>query len=202
MEACGQRRTDLYQHFGDSLASAFRGQQADAISNAMAIFGISPRTVVFEITEHEHISNVPDLVAIARTLHQTGVRFALDDFGDGRSSLRLWAELEPDVVKIDKYFTRDIARSAVKGKTIRSLMQLAETFNTILVAEGIESPEDLRALRDLGIQLGQGYFMGRPEMLPIAKVNDATRTTLTETRVAILPTLTTVSKKSTCGIQW
>ena len=178
-----------------ALTNAFRGHRVDEISRTIEKFGISPRSVVFEITEHEHISNVPDFISTANALHAAGMRFALDDFGDGRSSLRLWSELSPDVVKIDKYFTKDINSSARKIRTIRALMQMADNFSCALVAEGIETADDLLTLRDLGVQFGQGYFLGRPDRAPLAHINEQSSAVLRASRVSILPTQSTVSKK-------
>jgi len=178
-----------------ALARAFQGYNVEAMAKAISDFGISPRSVIFEITEHEHISDIPNLLAVAQDLRHAGIRFALDDFGDGRSSLRLWAELAPDIVKIDKYFTKDISRISTKTKTIRSLMQLAENFNSALVAEGIETAEDLHALRDLGIQLGQGYYLGRPDRSPAVTLPSKTRLVLQQSRVSILPTQASSTRK-------
>jgi predicted signal transduction protein with EAL and GGDEF domain len=113
--------------------------------------------------------------------------FALDDFGDGRSSLRLWSELEPEVVKIDKYFTSDLAHHAKKLKTIRALMQIAENFGSVLVAEGVENEDDLRVLRDIGIPLAQGYFLGRPDAAPRSQIEAAAAAAVVDRRVAVMP---------------
>ena len=116
---------------------------------------------MLEITEHEHVVDVARLRDSVQKLHAAGLALALDDFGDGRSSLRLWSELAPDIVKIDKYFTRDLSKHGKKVQTLRALLQIADIFGTTLVAEGIETGEDLRLVRDLGISLAQGYLLGR-----------------------------------------
>jgi len=178
-----------------ALAHSYRGESISAITASIEHFGIALKDVIFEITEHEHILDVPDFISIASTLHSAGLRFALDDFGDGRSSLRLWAELAPDIVKIDKYFTKDIASNASKVKTIRAMMQMAENFDCALVAEGIETVQDLHALRDLGIQLGQGYFLGRPQPKPLQAVEEETQAIFSARRISILPCQTSVPQK-------
>src|SRR5262249_5395767 len=110
-----------------------------------------------------------------------------DDFGDGRSSLRLWSELQPDFVKIDKYFTHEVSRQSHKLLTLKALMQIAETFGTALVAEGIETAEDARVIRDLGLSHGQGYFIGRPAERPRLLIEPGACEVLTDSRVAIFP---------------
>ena len=89
---------------------------------------VSPSALVIEITEHENVADLPKLIGVASELRALGLRFALDDFGDGRSSLRLWAELRPEIVKIDKYFTRDLSRHAEKLQTLRALLQISQTL--------------------------------------------------------------------------
>ncbi|MET0517657.1 MAG: EAL domain-containing protein, partial [Burkholderiaceae bacterium] len=124
--------------------------------------GIAPADLIIELTEHERVADIEALRRAIAPLRRRGVGIALDDFGDGRSSLRLWSEIQPDLVKIDKYFTHDLPAHAEKLQTFRALLQLAETFGAQLVAEGIETAEELRVLRDLGVAFGQGWLLGRP----------------------------------------
>lgn len=150
-------------------------------------FGVLPRLLVLEITEHERVSDMDCLADVVSQIRETGVSLALDDFGDGRSSLRLWSQLKPEIVKIDKYFTKDISRHADKVKTIQALQQIAAIFDTALVAEGIETEDDLRVLRDLGIAYGQGYFLGRPALAPLREVGAVVRAAIQDRRVSIYP---------------
>lgn len=152
--------------------------------------GIDPAAVVIEITEHERVADLPALVAVADSLRAHGLRFALDDFGDGRSSLRLWAELRPEIVKIDKYFISGLHNHAVKVQTIKGLTRFAEIFGTELVAEGIETEAELRAVRDLGISLGQGYLLGRPQEVPAMQIPPSAMETIASTQIAVLPEMT------------
>jgi hypothetical protein len=153
----------------------------------MRTLQVSPRMVVLEITEHERVHDMDGLVEVARALHAVGLSLALDDFGDGRSSLRLWSQIRPDIVKIDKYFSRDISCSADKLKTLQALLQIADVFGTALVAEGIENEADLRVIRDLGIAYGQGYFLGRPGAEVQPEILAAAVEVLHDTRVAVMP---------------
>lgn len=178
-----------------ALTHSYRGESINAIATSIDYFGIAPKNIVFEITEHEHILDVPDFISIASTIHSAGIRFALDDFGDGRSSLRMWAELAPDIVKIDKYFTKNIANNAAKVKTIRALMQMAENFDCSLVAEGIETEQNLHVLRDMGIHLGQGYFLGMPQADPLQEVAKDTQALFSARRISIVPIQTTEPQK-------
>ena len=176
-----------------ALLQMIRDRSAEAILQSVRALGLHPRMLVVEITEHEHVSDIPALSEAVQQFHAAGVMLALDDFGDGRSSLRLWSELRPDIVKIDKYFTADLSRHAKKLQTLRALMQIAEVFGSTLVAEGIETAEDLRVVRDLGIGLGQGYFMGRPIAAPRVEIEPEAASVLRDQRVSVMPTMRTAS---------
>lgn len=151
---------------------------------------VSPSSLTIEITEHEGVRDLPALTTVATKLRSHGIQFALDDFGDGRSSLRLWSELRPDVVKIDKYFVKNVNTDAIKVQTLRGLMRLAETFGTTMVAEGIETADELHVVRDLGIELGQGYLLGRPAPTPGQAMPAPAAAVFASSTVAVLPVLT------------
>lgn len=161
----------------------------DALMELISGFGVLPRMLVLEITEYERVSDMDYLASVVREIRSAGVSLALDDFGDGRSSLRLWSQLKPEFVKIDKYFTKDISQHGEKLKTIQALQQIAAIFDTSLVAEGIETEDDLRVLRDLGIAYGQGYFLGRPAPLPREQIEAKALDVMLDRRVAVFPEL-------------
>lgn len=149
--------------------------------------GVLPRMLVLEITEHERVKDMDYLARMVGVVRDAGASLALDDFGDGRSSLRLWSQLKPEFVKIDKYFTKDISQHADKLKTIQALQQIATIFGTALIAEGIETQDDLRVLRDLGIPYGQGYLLGRPAPEPARQIEPEASVVLQDTRVSVFP---------------
>ncbi len=157
------------------------------LMKALAAAGVAPAALVIEITEHERVTDLPRLIATAALLRAQGLRFALDDFGDGRSSLRLWAELRPEIVKIDKYFIHDLQDQAIKVQTLKGLTRFAETFGTVLVAEGIETEAELQIVRDLGIELGQGYLLGLPYPVPAMSVLARAGAVIASSLVAVLP---------------
>ncbi len=167
---------------------ALRGRQA--LLDLITGLGVVPRMLVLEITEHERVEDMDHLAQVVAEVRSAGVALALDDFGDGRSSLRLWSQLKPELVKIDKYFTKDLSEHGDKLKTIQALQQIAAIFGTQLVAEGIETAEDLRVLRDLGISYGQGYFLGHPDRKPLKYLGVDSLRVLRERQVAVFPELT------------
>lgn len=161
----------------------------DSLMALASAFGILPRMLVLEITEYERVEDMDQLASAVQEIRAAGVALALDDFGDGRSSLRLWSQLKPEFVKIDKYFTRAISQHADKLKTIQALQQIAAIFDTALIAEGIETEDDLRVLRDIGINYGQGYFLGHPARLPREKIEEPALSVIRDRTVAVFPEL-------------
>ena len=185
----------------DAPGRLFVNVSADALVHGVALagaqrlgemvrgFGLSARMLVLEITEHERVTDMPQLREAIKAVHACGARLALDDFGDGRSSLRLWSEIKPDFVKIDKYFIRDISEHPENLQMLQAIRGIADVFGTTLIAEGIETRDDLRVLRDLGIPYGQGWLLGRPAAQACEAVENAARDVLQDRRVAVLPHL-------------
>jgi len=170
-----------------ALLQILEGRDAAELAALAERHGVSAPGVVIELTEHEHVRDTAALLAALQPLRALGVAFALDDFGDGRSSLRLWSELKPEIVKVDKYFSREVARKGDKLQTWRALLQIAETFGTRLIAEGIEHGDELRLLRDLGIPLGQGFELGRPQPMLAEQALPAAREVLASADIAVFP---------------
>ena len=187
----GSRRTGrLFLNFSaDSLVRMLRERSIKDVLQIASEQGVAPSMLVIELTEHEQVRDFDALLATCTTLRRHGVTIALDDFGDGRSSLRLWSELKPDIVKIDKYFLKDLARHGDKLQTLRALLQIAETFGSRLVAEGLEGAEELRLARDLGITFGQGWALGRPLPQPVEQLLPLAQSVLASPDIAVFPEL-------------
>jgi EAL domain-containing protein (putative c-di-GMP-specific phosphodiesterase class I)/GGDEF domain-containing protein len=150
--------------------------------------------IVIELTEHDQVHHVEALPRMVEVLRAQGAQIALDDFGDGRSSLRLWSELRPDIVKIDRYFSRGIDKHAAKVQTFKAMLHLAETFGTRLVAEGIETREELEIIRDLGIGYAQGYLLGRPQAEATREIGSDAQEVLASTDIVVYPALRKVAQ--------
>jgi EAL domain-containing protein (putative c-di-GMP-specific phosphodiesterase class I)/GGDEF domain-containing protein len=173
----------------DALLRLVGQHGCESLLALISSMGVSPRMLVLEITEYERVADMDQLATVVGLIRAAGVALALDDFGDGRSSLRLWSQIKPEFVKIDKYFTKAISQHADKLKTIQALQQIAAVFGTSLIAEGIETEDDLRVLRDLGIGYGQGYLLGRPARLPREQIDDAALIAIRDSAVAVFPEL-------------
>ena len=123
---------------------------------------LCPASVVIELTEDFPAIEMRYLRQSLLLYRSMGFRVALDDLGEGFSTLRLWSELRPEFVKADKHFVRGIARDAVKRQFLRSIQHIARSCGSQVIAEGIEVAEDLRTARRIGIAMAQGWFIGRP----------------------------------------
>jgi EAL domain-containing protein (putative c-di-GMP-specific phosphodiesterase class I) len=134
----------------------------DEVSAALAAAGLDPQSLVLEITETAIMEQLDAAITILTELRRLGVRLALDDFGTGYSSLSYLQRLPVDILKIDRSFVAGVARSTEDSALARGILTLAQTLGLETVAEGIETAEQLAALRELGCQLGQGYFFARP----------------------------------------
>ncbi|MCA6215816.1 EAL domain-containing protein [Ideonella sp. B7] len=143
--------------------------------------------VVIELTEHERVRDIAALEAAVQRLRRHQVAIALDDFGDGRSSLRLWSELKPEFVKIDRYFVHQLPQHPEKLQTLRALIQIAQVFGSTLIAEGIETEDELHLVRDLGIRLGQGWLLGRPAPVPVPRALPAALAVIERKDLAVFP---------------
>jgi EAL domain-containing protein (putative c-di-GMP-specific phosphodiesterase class I) len=121
--------------------------------------------VVLEITEHAHIADYVKLREALTTLRSLGVRLAIDDAGAGYASLRHILQLAPDCIKLDISLTRDIHAVRSQRAMAAALVAFAGETGASIIAEGIETAEELATLRDLGVEFGQGYYLGRPAPL-------------------------------------
>jgi EAL domain-containing protein (putative c-di-GMP-specific phosphodiesterase class I)/DNA-binding NarL/FixJ family response regulator len=121
------------------------------------------RALIVELTEHERIDDYAGVRAALERLGP-GVKLAIDDAGSGFASLRHIFALRPDYVKFDIEWVRGIDRDPVRRALVSGLVYFGSETGCELIAEGIETEAELAALRDLGIRLGQGYLLGRPQL--------------------------------------
>lgn len=131
-------------------------------------YDISPARVVIEITEHQETKGYRLLSDALAHYRGMGFTVALDDLGAGYSGLRLWSELLPDFIKIDKHFVRRINSDRIKASFVTNLLRMSSASNCQLIAEGVEDLEELKTLQRIGITYAQGYYFARPERIPPA----------------------------------
>lgn len=125
--------------------------------------GLTPANIVFEITEKLAIENFGAFRRALQAYAAMGFGVAIDDVGTRHSNLETVMALRPDFIKLSDVLTRGCSRSTVKREMVRSMANIASAIDAAIVAEGIETVDDLLCLRDLGVRYGQGYFLARPE---------------------------------------
>jgi len=136
--------------------------------------GLEPDRVVIEITERESIEEMERLKRNVAACRAAGFRVAADDVGAGNAGLRLLSQIQFDIVKIDLSLVQDGALFETSLAVVGSLQELARRWGAWVIAEGIETPEQLRVVRQLEISAGQGYLLGRPNSTEDLRKLDAT----------------------------
>lgn len=131
------------------------------IENALTMSGLSPDRLVIEITESVTLLDVTETSSVLARLSRLGVDFALDDFGTGYSSLAYLGVLNPRIIKIDRSFVSSTYTSERSDSLLEAIVALGRKLDNSMLAEGIETVEQLEHLRAFGCQLGQGFFFSR-----------------------------------------
>lgn len=149
--------------------------------------GIQPERVIIELTENQPTYDYELMREAVLHYRNMGFQIAIDDLGEGFSSLRLWSELRPEFVKIDMHFIQGINNDPVKLQFVRSIQEIADKSDTLVIAEGIETQAELLVLRDLGVAYGQGYHLGRPHGQPAKAVPAEVAKALARNGVAVYP---------------
>jgi EAL domain-containing protein (putative c-di-GMP-specific phosphodiesterase class I) len=128
------------------------------------------RRVVLEVTERVHLDRVPELARRIGRLRALGFRLAIDDLGEGYAGLTSFVQLNPEFAKIDMSLIRDLHHSEPKQALVRSILELCRGMGIRVVAEGVETGDEMRELVRLDADLLQGYFLGRPgkDFAPVA----------------------------------
>jgi EAL domain-containing protein (putative c-di-GMP-specific phosphodiesterase class I) len=124
--------------------------------------------VILELTEHTAVDDYPELVSTLRILRRRGLRVAIDDTGSGYSSLAHILKLAPDFIKLDRELTSGVDLDPVRRALAASLVTFAGDTGADIIAEGVETKDELDILRLLGVRYVQGYHVGRPVPLDIA----------------------------------
>jgi diguanylate cyclase (GGDEF)-like protein len=134
-----------------------------AVADTLRRSGLPPEALCLEITEQAMIANVDEAVRLLNDVRNMGVKLAIDDFGTGYSSMIQLKNLPIDVLKIDRVFVDGMATDATDRAIVDTIIRLADAFEIEVVAEGLETAADLRALTDLGCRRAQGYLLSRPK---------------------------------------
>lgn len=130
--------------------------------DAAAGSGLALERITFEIIEHEDLAELGHLQRIIAEYRKHGFKIALDDFGTGYSGLSRLAELQPDIVKLDRALVHECDRHAARLTVIAAMVELCGKLGIALIAEGVETPAEAQTLAQVGVRLMQGYCFARP----------------------------------------
>jgi len=168
-EACSQART--WQNSGvgpirvavNLSAQQFRQKNlVEVVGSALQEAGLEPRFLELELTESAVMHDAENSIEILRRLSGLGVRISVDDFGTGYSSLSYLRRLPLDKLKIDHSFIKEVTTSRDDAQIVRAIVSLAHSLHLKVIAEGVETQEQLAFLRDLGCDQYQGYLRSPP----------------------------------------
>lgn len=140
--------------------------EATELAAAVRAAGLSPRQITLECTEQQAVSDVLPLQRQVKALRRLGFGFAVDDAGAGYASFSLIAALRPSIIKIDREIVHKIAADDAKQALIEAFVSFGRRIRARLLAEGIETRRDLAMLLSLGVDLGQGFLLGKPSPEP------------------------------------
>jgi EAL domain-containing protein (putative c-di-GMP-specific phosphodiesterase class I) len=170
-EACRMRAIELAARLGmraklslNVMPNDVAGQE-QCFRSAMAAAsrcGFPVKQLMFELTEGERVRNLPGLAASFKTFKCCGFTSAIDDFGAAYAGFELLAAFQPDIVKVDMGLVRGVHADPVRLAIVRGVARSCGELGVRVVAEGIETRAELRALRAIGVQLFQGYLFSRP----------------------------------------
>ena len=124
--------------------------------------GFPTDRIIFEVTENERVVDRDHLKSIFSEYKRQGFLTAIDDFGAGYSGLNLLAEFQPDIIKLDMELTRNIDTERARRSIVKAILGVCEDLAITPIAEGIETADEAKTLRDMGVTLMQGYLFARP----------------------------------------
>jgi EAL domain-containing protein (putative c-di-GMP-specific phosphodiesterase class I) len=168
-EACRQHRLWRQRGFAPlkvavnvSAIQFARSNLAEKVSEVLAQYEMEPRYLELELTEGVVMRDIQDSARQIADLRALGVSISIDDFGTGYSSLSQLQKLDVDVLKIDRSFTAELCRTTPGEVLVRTIIEMSKALGMVVVAEGVETPEQFQKLRALGCDEMQGFLISRP----------------------------------------
>jgi len=129
-----------------------------------------PSQIIFEVVETELVKDQKHLKSILEFYRSKGYKIALDDVGEGYSSLNMLIELKPDIIKIDRNIIDGIDKNKLKQSVYKALFNIAREHGIEILAEGIETAYELETIKSIGVDYVQGYYFAKPTAEPIRKI--------------------------------
>jgi EAL domain-containing protein (putative c-di-GMP-specific phosphodiesterase class I) len=144
-------------------ARQFRQQDLDVrLIGLVEAAGVDPKLIELEITESQLMQDPGHAIRVMRSLSEAGIRIAIDDFGTGYSSLSYLTRFPVAALKIDRSFVADVLSDPADAAIVRTIIDMAHTLGSIVIAEGVETEAQAALLRSLGCEQAQGYFFAKP----------------------------------------
>ena len=148
----------------------------ESVAAALDESGLPPHALTLEVQEEVLVEDADQIIERLSALRDLGVRLAIDDFGTGYASLAYLRQLPVDIIKIDPSFVAGLGRDETLTLLTRTIVRLGHDLGLIVVAEGIERPEQLELLREMGCPRGQGFLVARP--MAAGRIESLVRTSL------------------------
>ena len=121
--------------------------------------------LILELNESEFIEDFSQLYTVVKELQKLGIRVALDDIGRGLSPFTRALELYPDMIKLDKYFSDNLAKQPAKQNVLKTIVNYCHDTKVTAILEGVEERKDFEVAKDLGVKYVQGFLLGKPDTL-------------------------------------
>ena len=131
-----------------------------------------PKNIIFEVVETESVKDKTHLIKILDYYKKEGFSIALDDVGEGYSSLNMLVDIRPDIIKVDRNIITNIDTDKLKQSTYRALYNLAKESGIAVLAEGVETKGELEMVESIGVDYIQGYYFGKPNAEPLRKIQN------------------------------
>jgi EAL domain-containing protein (putative c-di-GMP-specific phosphodiesterase class I)/GGDEF domain-containing protein len=160
-------------------------------------YSLKPSDIVIEITEGSTVNDYSFLKDTVARYKAYGFGIALDDLGEGFSSLRLWSEIHPNFVKIDKHFITNIQNDPIKQEFVRAIQKIATESGGLTIAEGVETRDELAVIKDLKINFAQGFLLGRPMPQFLEQLADDVKVLLFKSSITVYRDLVNNNKQAT-----
>ncbi|MCF8197192.1 MAG: GGDEF domain-containing protein [Sulfuritalea sp.] len=159
-----------------------------AMRHDLLRLGVPPSRIAIELTKNGSVIDFADLQDALQEFRQIGIQIAMDDIGEGFSNLRMWSEVRPDFVKIDRHFVSGIDTDPLKLHFVRAMHEIADACGSALIAKGVETGAQLAVLRDLGIPYLQGFGVARPSrVIPSLSHSAHPTATVANDSILVLP---------------
>lgn len=145
--------------------------KANFTRKQLAKYGLDPEKIVIEITERNSVQNISEFIGAVKHYKREGYHIAIDDVGSCYSGLTIVCHTYPHYLKVDMMLVRDIDKDRMKYSLVKGLVEISRSADINILAEGIETEEELDTLMELGVMYGQGYLLGKPKKTPAEEID-------------------------------